>query len=100
MDQQPAVYRIYLVTIWQGVNEAAVAHAPEQQQNAARDLTWRFTLEDPRTGQRRSFSNAVALAAALQAEFPETPSQSNEDARCAMCPRDGGPAERTDQERR
>jgi hypothetical protein len=30
---------------------------------------WRFFLEDPRTGQRRGFSNAVDLVVVLLTEF-------------------------------
>lgn len=30
---------------------------------------WRFSLEDPRTGQRRGFANLTALVIALQDEL-------------------------------
>jgi hypothetical protein len=33
------------------------------------DTGWRFFLEDPRTGRRRGFSNAIDLVAVLVTEF-------------------------------
>ena len=54
MSDKPFHYRIYLLRVWA---------EPEPGQPAS--LTWRFRLEDPRTGQQRSFPNAVDLAAAL-----------------------------------
>jgi hypothetical protein len=33
--------------------------------------TWRFSLEDTRTGQRRGFASLEALTAALQAEIAD-----------------------------
>ena len=81
MAQQPTVYRIYLLTIWQQVSTAPptpLAAAQQQTERVREDVTWRFTIEDPQTGQRRSFSNAVALAAALQAEFPAAQPQTEQ----------------------
>ncbi|MEZ4865639.1 MAG: hypothetical protein R3C14_30285 [Caldilineaceae bacterium] len=72
MNQQPGTYRIYLLTIWQPAAATTPSQlANVQQRNERRDGAWCFTVEDPRTGQRRSFNSVVALAAALQAEFPE-----------------------------
>ncbi len=55
--EKPPYCRIYLLTVWQ-----------EKGQQAQMPV-WRFQLEDPHTGQRRAFANALALAAALQSGF-------------------------------
>ncbi len=50
-----AHYRIYLLTVWQ---------EPHTQLDG--ESCCRYCLEDPRTGQRRNFADAVSLVAALQ----------------------------------
>jgi predicted ester cyclase len=55
MTTKPAYYRIYLLTVWQERNRGP----PEQ-------LTWRFRLEDPRTGQQQAFADAATFITALQ----------------------------------
>ena len=55
MDKKPPYYRIYLLTVWQERNDSP----PEL-------ITWRFRLEDPRSGQQRVFANAASLMTALR----------------------------------
>ncbi len=47
-------YRIFLLTIWQEYNR----DPPDR-------ITWRFRLEDPRSGQQRAFADAATLMSAL-----------------------------------
>ena len=56
MNNKPPYYRIYLLTVWQEQNRGP----PEQ-------ITWRFRLEDPRSGRQQAFFDAATLMAALQA---------------------------------
>ncbi|MCB0168095.1 MAG: hypothetical protein KDI79_27960 [Anaerolineae bacterium] len=67
MNRSSSYYRIYLLTV---CKEAAQA-APDSETGpeAHRDSGWRFFLEDPRTGQRRGFTNAVDLVAILLTEL-------------------------------
>lgn len=52
-------YRSYLLRCWE-----------ERDENP--DLTlWRFSLEDPRTGQRRGFAHLTDLVIALHSELFE-----------------------------
>jgi hypothetical protein len=55
MDKKSPYYRIYLLTIWQEHNR----RPPEL-------ITWRFRLEDPRSGQQRVFADAATLMTALR----------------------------------
>jgi hypothetical protein len=55
MDTKPPYYRIYLLTVWQEHNRSP----PEL-------ITWRFRLEDPRSGQQRVFADAATLMSALR----------------------------------
>ena len=55
----PPPYHTYLLRCWQersteGIEEIKV---------------WRFSLEEPRTGQRRGFASLETLLAVLQAEL-------------------------------
>ena len=54
MDKKSPYYRIYLLAVWQEHNESS----PEM-------ITWRFRLEDPRSGQQRVFADATTLMNAL-----------------------------------
>jgi len=54
-------YRIYLLTIW-----------TEQNDNHEEPLTWRFRLQEPRSGRQRSFANLTELIAGLHTELVET----------------------------
>ena len=56
MDKTAAYYRIYLLIVWQEHNHAQ----PET-------ITWRFCLEDPRSGRQRVFADAATLMGALDA---------------------------------
>jgi hypothetical protein len=60
MFETPPRYRSYLLTVW-------------EERNADPDLpvTWRFSLEDARTGRRRGFADLEALLAALQQDMTE-----------------------------
>jgi hypothetical protein len=56
MTSKPPYYRIYLLTVWQ-----------ENTRGPPERITWRFRLEDPRTGQQQAFADAVSLMIALHA---------------------------------
>jgi len=57
IQRQPLRYQSYLLRCW-------------EERDA--DLTlWRFSLEDPRTGQRRGFANLTELVIALHMELFE-----------------------------
>ncbi len=56
MPTKPPYYRIYLLTVWQ-----------EQNRGPPAQITWRFRLEDPRTGWQQVFADASTLMTALQA---------------------------------
>ena len=55
---KPPQYRTYLLTFWE-----------ERTQDPAESAVWRYSLEDPRTGQRRGFADLQALMAALEKEM-------------------------------
>lgn len=55
MTSKPPYYRIYLLTVWQ-----------EQSRGPPEHVTWRFRLEDPRTGRQQAFADAAALMTALE----------------------------------
>jgi len=55
MHTKPPSYRIYLLTVWQ-----------ETTRGPPPLVTWRFRLEDPRSGQQRAFADATTLMRALQ----------------------------------
>jgi hypothetical protein len=55
MTNKPPYYRIYLLTVWQERNRGP----PER-------ITWRFRLEDPRTGRQQAFADAASFMTALQ----------------------------------
>jgi hypothetical protein len=56
MNSKPPYYRIYLLTVWQ-----------EQSRGPPGQITWRFRLEDPRSGQQQAFADVATLMTALQA---------------------------------
>ena len=56
MNNKPPYYRIYLLTVWQ-----------EHNRGPPGQITWRFRLEDPRSGRQQAFVDAATLMAALQA---------------------------------
>lgn len=64
----PPRYQIYLLTIWE-----------ERSRDLERSVQWRFSLEDPHTGQRRGFASLEALMAALKNVVAE--SDSNNEGR-------------------
>lgn len=59
MNNKPPYFRIYLLTVWQ-----ERSHSPPEA--VAEQITWRFRLEDPRTGRQQAFADAATLMAALQ----------------------------------
>lgn len=61
MNTKPPYYRIYLLTVWH-----------EQSRGPPKRVTWRFRLEDPRTGRQQVFADAAAFMLALQAIAPDT----------------------------
>lgn len=56
--ERPPCYRSYLLTFWE-----------ERSLDSEAPAVWRFSLEDPRTGQRRGFADLEALKAALEQEI-------------------------------
>jgi len=60
MFERPPRYWSYLLTMWE-----------ERNVDPDRPVTWRFSLQDARTGQRRGFAGLEALVAALQQEMAE-----------------------------
>ena len=65
---RPPRYRSYLLTFWE-----------ERSQDQAAPVAWRFSLQDPRTGQRRGFATLEALVAALGHEMEGTGSLPRND---------------------
>lgn len=55
MDKKSPYYRIYLLTVWQ-----------EHSHTQPELITWRFRLEDPRSGRKRVFADAATLMNALR----------------------------------
>ena len=55
---KPPRYRSYLLTFWE-----------ERGRDPQTPVVWRFSLEDPRTGQRRGFSGLEEVMAFLQTEL-------------------------------
>ena len=55
MFDTPPRYRSYLLTVWE-----------ERNRDPSLPAVWRFSLEDPHTGQRRGFADLDALTAALK----------------------------------
>lgn len=51
-------YRAYLLRFWE-----------ESRENPKLPGTWRFSLEDPRTGQRQGFAGLEALVEFLRQEM-------------------------------
>lgn len=54
---KPLCYRVYVLRLWQ-----------ERPPSPARAAVWRFSVNDPRTGQRRGFGSLEGLIAFLQAQ--------------------------------
>lgn len=61
MLEKPPFYRSYLLTFWE-----------ERSRDPSVPVVWRFSLEDPRTGQRHGFANLEAVVAALEQEMAST----------------------------
>jgi hypothetical protein len=57
----PPRYRSYLLTFWE-----------ERDREPQGLRVWRFSLQDPYTGQRRGFASLEALVAALEREMEGT----------------------------
>ncbi|MBN1400200.1 MAG: hypothetical protein JXA74_05145 [Anaerolineae bacterium] len=57
----PPRYRSYLLAFWE-----------ERHREPHGQEVWRFSLQDPRTGERRRFASLEALVAALEREMEES----------------------------
>lgn len=57
ISDQPPVYRSYLLRVWEERGEQPVLRV------------WRFSLEDPLTGNRHGFANLTALTDWLTLEL-------------------------------
>ena len=55
---KPPRYRSYVLTFWE-----------ERSRDPSVPVVWRFSLEDPRTGERRGFGSLEALVVALVREM-------------------------------
>ena len=55
---KPPHYRSYLLTFWE-----------ERSQDSKTRKVWRFSLEDPRTGQRLGFADLEALVIFMRMEL-------------------------------
>lgn len=58
MNLNTSSYRIYLLTLW-----------AERGEQAETPAVWRFSLQDPQTGERHAFASLTALVAALLEEI-------------------------------
>ena len=56
----PPRYHIYLLAIWQ-----------ERSRDSQTPVQWRFSLEDPQTGQRHGFASLGALMVVLEKVLAE-----------------------------
>ena len=57
-DRRPPGYRTYLLTLWE-----------EQGRDGHARPAWRFSLADPRTGERRGYAHLEELMDALEQEM-------------------------------
>ena len=55
---KPPRYRSYLLSFWE-----------ERSQDPDTPVVWRFSLQDPRTGQRRGFASIERVMASLRREL-------------------------------
>ena len=61
MQKKKLRYRSYVVNVWQ-----------EHSKHAGQEvMVWRFSLQNPRTNQRRGFANIESLLIALQTELDD-----------------------------
>jgi hypothetical protein len=58
VHEEPPRYRAYMLRIWEVRGE-----------QPAQPSMWRFSLEDPETGQKRAFADLKALTGFLEAEL-------------------------------
>jgi hypothetical protein len=58
IPDKPPRYRSYLLTFWE-----------ERSRDPDVPVVWRFSLQDPHTGQRRGFAHLETLVAALEGEM-------------------------------
>ncbi len=68
INTKPPYYRIYLLTVWQ-----------ERSRGPPEIITWRFRLEDPRSGQQQVFADAATFMTALQAIAAEPDAAKEEE---------------------
>ena len=66
----PPRYRSYVLTFWE-----------ERGREPDLPVVWRFSLQDPRTGQRRGFATLEALIAALEREMAGIKADENDKER-------------------
>lgn len=58
MFDKPPRYRSYVLTFWE-----------ERSRDPDLSVVWRFSLQDPRTGQRRGFASLEELVGFVRAEL-------------------------------
>ncbi|TAH48087.1 MAG: hypothetical protein EYC68_22295 [Chloroflexota bacterium] len=66
-------YRSFLVRMW-------IEHSSTHAENAVQESTWRFSVEDPRTGERRGFSRFANVIDFLQGQMSSQANNSPLDA--------------------
>jgi hypothetical protein len=64
MFDKPPRYRSYVLTFWE-----------ERSRDPEMLVVWRFSLQDPRTGQRRGFASFEELMNFLRSELEGSKSQ-------------------------
>lgn len=64
---QPIVYSAFILRFW-----------PEAQSHVTPAKTWRFSLEDPRSGARRGFDDLEALLVFIESQLRVEAKEANE----------------------
>ena len=67
MFDKPPRYRSYVLAFWE-----------ERSKDPDLPAVWRFSLQDPHTGQRRGFASLAALLASLEQEMAGETADENE----------------------
>ncbi len=81
MREHPPPYCAWLLRCWAAPGQTASGGAG-----------WRFTLEDPHTGERRGFADFAALVAFLRAELAGRAEEPGPRAGARVPPEGGKPA--------
>ncbi len=66
IHDKPPRHQAYLLRLWE-----------ERSQHSAGSATWRFSLEDPRTEERRGFADIESLVAFLRGQMDDVKRERN-----------------------